>query len=242
MPTVLEVVSNALMELGALAQGETAEAGDADFALSKMNRIFDQWSARRLFVYTVRFDEYTLVPNLQPHTIGPTGATFTVTQRPIRIESANIILDNVTPDVKTPLNIRDSDWWSNLTVPDIDTTLPTDLYYTPKWPNGEIYLWPVPITAFGIQLETWTVLGGFTGLADDFDLPPGYEEALTLTLAESLGPSFGIAPNVMLSNLAQKARVTIQSLNSKAARISSKDSGVPTGGQTSPYFNYRRGS
>ena len=66
MPTVLDVISNALTEINALAQGETASAGDSSFALSKLNRMLDQWNARELYVYTVRFDEYTLTPNLQP--------------------------------------------------------------------------------------------------------------------------------------------------------------------------------
>jgi len=242
MPKVLDVISNALIEISALAQGETAPAGDSSFALSKLNRMLDQWNARELYVYTVRFDEYTLTPNLQPHTIGSSSATFTVTQRPIEIRSANIILNDVTPTVNTPLNIRDADWWSSLTVPDLSTTLPTDLYYAPKWPNGEIYLWPIPTIAYGLQLNTWTVLGGFSGLAETFDLPPGYEEAITLSLAESLGPGFGANQNLMLSDLARKARAIIQGVNSEAPRISSRDSGVPTGGPPTPYFNYRSGS
>lgn len=243
MPTVtaLDLIKEALMEIGVYSQGETPSAADAAFGLSKLNRALDSWNAKKLNLYNVEFNSYTLVPSLQPHTIGPTGATFTVAQRPVRIENAAIILTTSSPSVRCPLNIRNDDWWANLRVRDILTTLPTDLYYSPSWPNGSLFLWPVPTTAYGIELETWTALGQIANLTTPISLPPGYQDAITYTLALTLCPAFAKQPDPILEVAWQKAMQIIQSVNSTAPLMSTRDFGMPKAGPVTPYFNYLTG-
>lgn len=239
MPTTAaDVIKNALMEMGAYSQGETPSAEDSAFALSKLNRLLDSWNAKKLNVYCMNFTSYTITPSLQPHTIGSSGGTFTVTQRPVKIEAANLILNNVSPSVRVPLEIRDADWWAGNQSQGVSSQIPTDLYYAPAWPLGKIYLWPVPTYAFGLELETWELL---TQLASGttFTMPPGYEDAVTYSLAESLCPAFGKQIDPVLAMQAQKARALIQGLNSNAPRISTRDSGVP-GGRGGMY-NWRTG-
>jgi hypothetical protein len=234
MPNGTTVVTNALIEAGWLAQGETALAGDATFALGKLNRILDQWSAKKILAYNVGFAAYVLTPNLQPHTIGPSG-TFVVPMRPVKLESASLILNTQNPSVDVPLNIRTDSWWANQTVKGIATTTPTDLYYSADFPNGSIYLWPIPTVAYGIRLETLAVLSRFADLRTNYQLPPGYEEAITMTLAESLiGPNSGA-----LSQQAREARLVIEGNNTSSPRMSTAQAGMPSkrrGG-----FNYHTG-
>ncbi len=228
------IVTNALIEAGWLAQGETPNAPDANFALGKLNRILDQWSAKKIFAFAEQFAVYNLVPNLAPHTIGPTGA-FVVPVRPVRILGAALRLNNVASAVDCPIAIRDADWWNNQRVKSLETAIPTDLYYEPDMPNGSLYFWPVPNVAYQVLLRTWQIVSTFATLATSYNLPPGYEEAITMTLAASL-----IGPNSQALLLqAREAITAIQGNNSKSPRISTTDAGMPT--KRRVIFNYFTG-
>lgn len=236
--TVRQIVVDAMLEIGAIAAGEALSADDGAYALSKFNRLIDNWNAERAAVYNVSFATYTLTPSLSPHTIGPTG-TFVVDQRPVSVEGANIILNNVSPTVKSPLHLRDDQWWLNQRVPGISTTLPTDLYYSPDWPNGSLWLWPIPTVAYGLELETRVLLANVV-LTDTVSLPPGYRDALTLTLAEDLATPYGRALPPALPALAMRARARIFANNDIPPRLVTWDSGMPQS-NLRPDFNYRTG-
>lgn len=240
--TARDLVSRALKEIGVLSQGETASAGDATDALDILNELLNEWNADGQAAYNVLFTSYTLVPNLQPHTIGPSTATFTVTQRPDQILGANIVLTNVTPAVRNPLNIRDAQWWLDQTVQAITSALPTDLYYAPGWPNGSLYLWPIPTTAYDIELETRLDLTDTLALSDTVSLPPGYRKALILTLAENLLTPFGRPGDANLSVRAAKARGLVFANNVTTPRLQTYDAGMSGGeARNRPTFNYRTG-
>lgn len=231
------LLEEALQEIGVLGAEETGDPADVSFALRKLNRLLDDWNAIREAVYGELFTSYTLTPNLQPHTIGPNSATFTVTQRPVDLLGANLILTNVTPNVRTPITLRDSDWWGDLAVLDLTSSIPTDCYYSPAWPNGAIYLWPIPTAAYHLELQTRVLLNAVT-LADTFWLPPGYRNAITLTLAEALAPAFHATLTQGTIQQASQARARIFANNDQTPRLTTLDAGMPgaTGQST---FNYR---
>lgn len=240
---VSQLISDALQEMGAYGQGDDIQAKDAQFALRKLNRILDQWAARRMYVYTLAFTLYTLQVNLSPHTIGPAAATFAVPQRPTKVQGATIVLTGTTPTTELPIEIRDSDWWNNQRVKNLTSSIPTDLYYSPDYPNGSLYFWPVPDFAYQCRLETWGQISQFNALNDAFNMPPGYLEAITLTLAEGLCPSFQKQLDPGLAAQAQRARTAIQMLNNPAPRIATQDSGMPRKGSGNRAdFNWVDGS
>jgi hypothetical protein len=234
--TILDLIEEALGEIGVLAAGDTATAEDADLGLRKLNRLFDNWSAERAAVYAQAFNTYVLTTNLSPHTIGPTAATWSATQRPVTIEAAGLVLTTPTPDVRIPITPRDADWWAAQPVKALTGTVPTDLYYQPDWPNGKLFFWPVPTVAYSVELSTRVLLAQ-VALTDTFTLPPGYRDAITLSLAESLlavFPTGEIA--ALIVGQAAKARARIFGVNDRAPRIATQDVGMPGGGGGS--FNY----
>lgn len=228
--TALDVVAQAMQEINSLAQGEVPSNDDASYCLKKLNRMLDEWAAENRYVYSKVFTAYPLTPNLQPHTIGPSGATFTVSQRPVRIENANIILNSTNPTTRIPLNLRDDDWWSKVRVPGVTSTTPTDLYYSPDWPNGSIYLWPVPTAAYEVEIETWTLLSQLPALTTVVNLPPGYLNAIVCSLAERICSAFGAQPAATLVMEAKNARVAIQGNNAQSPRAMTLDAGMPDKG------------
>lgn len=225
--TFLTVCTDAAQEIGAIGQGETLGAADAEVWLRLLRRLLNGWNTNRRAVYATRFDTFTLIPNppLGYTTIGPTG-DFTVDQRPVSIDGANLILTPSNPAVNTPINIRDNQWWLGQTTPTLTSTYPTDLYYQPDWPDGKLFFWPMPTFAYDVQLMSRVVLDDVVTLAQAFSLPPGYQNAITLTLAEMGQRSFAKPLDASLMRDASLARALIFGSNDVTPHLITKDYGM----------------
>jgi hypothetical protein len=237
--TYRDLITDSLVEINAYGPGETPQDRDFEVGKSQLNYMLDEWAARKVYAYNQNFNLYTLTANLQPHTIGPTGV-FVVDQRPVRIENAAIVLNASTSPVDVPLNIRDDDWWAGQSVKEITSTVPTDLYYSPAWPNGQLYLWPIPSSANGLRLETWQLISQVSNVSASLSLPPGYKLAMMASLAEMLCGPFERPFPTGLQMKAMNARKAIQGNNDQSKRISTYDVGMP-GGLRRGDFNYKTG-
>lgn len=242
--TFRTIATEAAQEIGAIGAGATLSAEDASLLLGKIRRLLNNWNADRRAVYATAFATYTLVPNLSPHTIGPTGATWTATIRPVSIEGANLVLSNGGTPTNLQITIRDAQWWLAQTVPTIATTVPTGLYYQPDWPNGSLYFWPVPTAAYDVQLMIRVLLNDVPDLDTVFSLPPGYHDAIVLTTAEDSvsalwGPQTPIPP--VVEKKAREARARIFDNNDTDPRIKTKDSGMQASSGRRGDFNFWSG-
>lgn len=228
------VIVDALNEINASAAGDTPGPEDVVFGLGKLNRILDNWNAEGAAIYADQYTNITLTPSLSPHTIGPSG-TFYAIQRPELIIAARLILV-FSQSIFAPIDVRDRAWWLAQSVPGLTSSIVTDLYYEPSWPNGSLYFQPVPSAPLSVELTTRVVLGNVV-LTDTFSLPPGYRDAITLTLAESMCSAFGQTASPTLVAAASKARARAFGRNVKAPRMSTWDAGMP-GGSGGGDYNY----
>lgn len=251
------IVNDALSEINALAQGETPGAGDASFALGRLNQIADAWNAQGDKIWGVDFQEYTLVPNLSPHTIGPSGGTPVPTfampagtnNRPVTIKNAAININTTTPNVFVPLTVHagkpGADWYAANSVPGIVTSIPVDVYYSPDEPNGSLYFWPIPNQNYGVRLEIWSAIATYANLAGKIQMPPGYQLALMRTLAEDLIAPFQVTDATLIAQVIRKAamaRAAIAIQNVRPLGINTLDSGIPSGRPSRPNYNWLNGS
>jgi hypothetical protein len=209
---VLTVVKEAFYPLNVFQPGATIPAPLSTIALSFLNQIIDNWNAERAKVWCSVFQQFSLVPNLSPHTIGPSGATFTVPIRPVSIEGCSLNLNNLTPNVFTKIDIIDAQTYETLAVPSIATAIPTALYYEEDWPNGKLFFYPVPNYAFGARFRIRTLLG-MVALSDLLDMPPGYQQAITLTLCEAMADTVGRTVPAQTAKMARDARARIEANN-----------------------------
>lgn len=232
MPTASDIVANAFQGVN-IARKTDLDPSDATFGLMLLNRLFDAWNADDKAVYGSQISTFTLTPSLNPHTIGLTANTPTLTvtvNRPVSIDQANIRVGSGTSLMRYWLNIRDRQWWMNQTMPNVTNTIPTDLYYEPLWPNGSIYLWMVPSAAYVLEILYRVALAQLTATAT-FTLPPGYEDAITLTLEEALVVPYSV-PNTdgrldRLEKDARRARAKVFGNNDQTPRLRTADSGMP---------------
>lgn len=236
MPLVtgLTIVSDVLKEIGALAQGETAQAGDAQDVLGKVNRVIDDWNSVRRAVYADQILTRTLTPSLNPHTLGPDAATWDLDQRPVSIEHAAVIVNGVY----TPIDLILASQYTDISTPTDTAAVPTSLYVEAAWPNANLYFYPVPTTVYDVRLRLRIVLALLT-LGDEFDLPPGYRNALTLTVAEETCDMFGKPMPPSLPSRASKARARVQGNNQPIPTLQTVDSGMPS--SIGGWFNYLTG-
>lgn len=238
-----DICNNAGIEIGAFALGETANDDEVSFILGKLNRLLDTWNAKRQMLYNVNFTNFTLTANLAPHTIGlstntPAPTLAVPVARPVSVEAAAIIITSTSNNVTVPLNLRNDEWWANERVKSLKSTIPTDLYYSPDWPNGALNFWPIPNIAYGLEIELQVLLSSLA-LDTVFSLPQGYEDAITLTLAESIAEPFGKEASIKLQSAAMRARAAIEANNNQAGPLVTLMAGMP--GAASVSGNYLTG-
>lgn len=211
MATVSDIVHAALREIGRLATGEVATQDDAQKALDALSRLQDKWNAERLYTYTVTRTTFTITETAS-FTLG-SGATIN-TPRPAHIDDVRLVDTAPAPDIETPLQKLNDQEWAAIQVKALTAALPTHWYYNATYPNGTLYLWPIP-TQSSLQGAVYaaTPITRYTALSTEVSLPPGYEEMLVTNLAVRLAPMFGQQVHPDLRDAAKAAMHVIKRIN-----------------------------
>lgn len=247
-----DIVLDAAIEIGVVSPGnEDNFPGDqAQWIFRKLNYMLDVWAAKKAYVYTTNFMVFPLIPNLSPILIGPTGsAGWVIPQRPVRIETAALLLNGSTEEVDCPINIRDDKWWAANQTKSITSSVPTDLYYSANFENGECRFWPVQQNNRNVRLQLWQMLQQYYSLTDPISgpgtqngtMPPAYRSAMMHTLAELIAPSFEREVSAALQKAATASRTAVFGNNNLSPRIGTRDYGMPNAGRRGGYFNYGYG-
>lgn len=235
-----DLIKSSLLELNVIAPGEPLPAAEAAWGLEKLQRMIDQVNARRALIYNVNFSEFTLQANHSPQTIGP-GGDFDIAQRPVKLVACALVLTSGTK-IDLPMSVRDDAWWAAQRIKDLTSTLPTDVYYSPDIPLGNLYFWPVPTQVNNVRLELWTGLQQAISLTTRLALPPAYWDFLVYSLAISLAPSLGAQINPVTMAVWQKAIKAVEGNNNGSPRMATQAAGMPSGtGGSRPEFNFLTG-
>src|SRR5689334_3473584 len=104
---VSDFLNSTLRLIGVIGAGETASAEESADALDGLNNLLNQWNTEHISVFTIRNQQFPLIPNQGAYLIG-TGATFD-TPRPVKIQTAGIIQSN---GLRSTLDILSSHEWA----------------------------------------------------------------------------------------------------------------------------------
>lgn len=230
------IVTSALKELNAISSGEAPDAELMVDGVELLNQIFDDWNARAdEMIYADTFTPYTLTPNVNPQTIG-SGGLWNTPQPPQEIKGIQVILTGGQPNPYVYLRPRDARWWQQQPSPTVTASYPTDFFYNPAWdiasatPRGAVYLWPVPTTAYQVQVWTRQILAAVTA-NQTLGLPPGYSYAMRMALAQRWYSGLRKPWTSGQEALTLKAIDTVMARNNDdPVRIATMDAGMPTGG------------
>ena len=244
--TPQDIIGSALLELGVRAPEEVKDrlsAQDAAWGLEKLQRLLDQWNARRELIFSHSFTLFNLIANHAPHTIGPNG-DFNLPIRPVKIVSAAFILNSGSAQpVDSPfLNMRDADWWAANPLKSMVSSIVTDLYYEPASPLGNCNFFPICNVANPVRLETWNSLAQAINLQSKLGFVQGYWDAIVLDLHVRLAASYNRIISADAREQWNRAMRVIQENNDGPPTISANGGGMPNsrrGGR--PDFNFLTG-
>ena len=106
-----DLVRAAFIEMGAYSPSDTPGADEVAWGLEKASRMLDAWATKKSYVWAVNFLTFAMVPGLAPPTIGPADLVMPAWPitgiRPLKIEAANVVLNNANPPyVNQPMQPR----------------------------------------------------------------------------------------------------------------------------------------
>lgn len=184
----------AARDLGCLRAGQTLSTDLLSDIRVAANNMLDSWLLEDLLVLFYPAQIFTLTAGLQAYQIGTGQAAPNFnTTRPNDIELANIILNNVNPVLRVPLDIINKEQWAAIAVQGIPSALPLKLYYDKGWNQsqyGTINIWPGPLQNYQIELynSDQSVLAAFPDNTTTFLYPPGYAKLIQKNLAVEIAP------------------------------------------------------
>ncbi|MBL7545617.1 MAG: hypothetical protein JNL11_17490 [Bdellovibrionaceae bacterium] len=222
---VRDIIYRSLRMIGVLASGETPSADMVQDALKSMNAMIDSWKNIGLLLFKNKIYSLSLVNNQQTYTIG-TGGDFDV-ERPLVIHTANYVVN----DIEYPIEVITESEWADIPTKNLASELPQKLYYNPKFPLGEINIWPKPTTPGVIKLYVPDPLERFASVNADVEVPPGYEQLLTYGTADEIAPEYGkeITPRQMAKLNGFKADIMRVNTPAVYAECDQTGAGCPPG-------------
>ena len=185
MSTALDIITDALRELGVTGIGQTVSAEDAQVGLRKLNQLLQRWSNMRLFFPTLATISVPL-DGSESYSIGPSGDVTAL--RPLTINGCTAI---DAANIKSEVKVITREEWDAMTLTVVSGGIPEAVWYDAQNTNGVLYVYP-QATNYTLTLECQVLLSGPVALTTVMDLPEGYESALSLTLADDLAATFGM--------------------------------------------------
>lgn len=218
--TVRDIISEALLDLGVLPEGDTPTAIQAAGALKKFNGMLDLMGLDPQLVYGMNENILPLVSNKGMYTIGA-GGDLDI-PRPNRILNV-AIRDTTLPAAQRadyPVLIYNNEEWAEVVFKQETAQWPSfGIYFDYKYPYIEAYTNPVPNSSqYSIVIFTEAVFAALT-LDSTLIFPAGYRTLLVTELAIILSSSYSIeipqailAQNIKAKKLIENANLQINEL------------------------------
>lgn len=222
MTTALQLITGSMRLIEAVASGETPTTDEQTDALAVLNQLLESWSLQGLAVYRRDLTPYTTVAGQASYSIGA-GEEWDGA-RPMTIKGAYATVN----DVDYPVDPMTTQQYADLTDKDEQAEIPDGVYYDATYPNGTVYLFPVPSTAITVTLVIDEQLSSLASVSTTISFPPGYERALRYALAVELAPEFGKTPSPIVVQNALDALALIKSTNQQPTYLTFD--GMVTGG------------
>lgn len=190
---VSKIINGALKQLGILAAGENAQAGEMADAIDSLKGLLSQWATMRLHVHKAQILILPLSRGAATYTIGKIDGECC--QYEVTCEGSVI----ATPDLNAEIaSISDRAWLDDeefRLVRDLnDSASNVRVWYQADDPNWHFH---VLEDAKELRLKVFTLPFDLCA-HDELSIPSQYERALKLSLAIEIAPMFGIEPSQML--------------------------------------------
>lgn len=182
-----DIVTDALLEIGAISEEEAPTASQQQKALRRLNAMIKDWQTEGLYLW--KLSEGSFTPTVQQASFDfGTGGDFAT--RAILIDGMRRRQSN------TDVPLRQVSRAEYFNQADKTTDgIPTLFYYDPQILSGKLYIWPRVQTGLTNTLTLHftyrSTIEDFDAGANDADFPQEWYEALVTNLAVRLAPSYG---------------------------------------------------
>lgn len=210
MSSAGDQINAALRLIGMLAEGETPSAETSNDALSALNQMLDSWSADRLSVFATQDQVFTWPSGTASRTLGPTGDF--VGNRPVNLDDSTYFRD-ASNGVSYGIKIINQQQYDGIAVKTVTSTYPQVIFLNDKFPNMEMFIYPVPTRALEWHFISVQELAQPAVLATTLSFPPGYLRAFKYNLACEIAAEFGVEPPPQVQRIAMASKRTIKRVN-----------------------------
>ncbi len=187
MPTALNIITDAMVEIGAYGPGDTIAARHEQLGLLRFQNQLDSWQADQLALNLQTPKAFTLVAGTSEFTIGPTGNL--VTARPTYIEGMNYVIPGTSPITEVPMAPMDNDQYLALSQKTLPSSLPQQFHLNATMPNATVFIWPQVTQNVVLAIYLEQGIDVPATLTTQVTGPQGYAEAFMYQLALRLcGP------------------------------------------------------
>lgn len=210
MTTAADQITGALRLIGVLAEGETPSSEMANDALTSLNQMLDSWSTERLAVYATQDQTLTWPASSISQTLGPSGTL--IGNRPILLDDSTYFRDAAT-GISYGLKIINQQQYDGIAVKTVTSTYPQVIWVNDKFPNVEMFVYPVPTRPIEMHFISVLELSQPAVLATVLAFPPGYMRAFKYNLACEIAPEYGVEPSNQVQRIAIASKRNLKRQN-----------------------------
>ena len=221
---VLTLITDALIALGVVAEGDPATAGQAQLGLRTLNRLLGAYSTDRLLIYAITRTTFTLVSGQASYTVGSGGGINIARPAQMNGNGAHVTYLDTTQNLPTEigLSMLTDDTYQAIVQKTYASAYPTAWYYNPTNPLGTLTVWPVPNvgTLTGVFYVP-TAVSSSLAITDTLVLPPEWGRFLTMNLALELSIYFpGVRVSQELKDAAKESKGDVERTNTRLVDLS----------------------
>lgn len=210
MTTAQDLINSAYRLVVELSEGETPSTQASTDMLAVLNTLLDGWSAERLAVFATQDQQFTWTATSISNTLGPSG-TF-VGNRPVVLDDATYFKDPST-GISYGLKIINQQQYDGIAVKTVTSTYPQVIFCNDKFPNMEMFVYPVPTKDLEFHFISVQELSEPATLSTVITFPPGYLRALKYNLAKEIAAEFGTSLRPEVAQIALEAKRAIKRNN-----------------------------
>jgi hypothetical protein len=181
-------------------------------AIDELNRLLGSLNCDRLWIYG---QDILPLPmsGKKIYTIGidPSG-NLPPADFPVQVPKGITGAVYVDAAQRYPVAILTPQVWAAIPAQDLAGAMPAGIYFDRGYPIANLYVYGQP-AAGELELYVWHLIPSVATLADVVVVPPGYEDAIVLSLACRLAPHFQLQVNPEVRQQARDSMMRLNSIN-----------------------------
>jgi len=221
MATLSDVITDALLDLGVLAEGETPTGAQSTQGLRRLVRFLKLCRTENLYIPLIARATATITPSQASFSVGTGGNINIVRPGLQQVEKVNYLDNSLATPLELPLGpLLTEAEYEAIPLKTQTNSRPIRAYYSPTYPTGTLIPWPISTGASLLWVFYYhAALADFAAISDTITVPDGYEQFLVKSLAMELAPSFQRETSPELQRQAAEARRMVTRSNQRAVEL-----------------------